>query len=65
MRFLWILDRVENPASANALLASRLAAQLLAAGHSVDLLELWDGQTPPPQRPPVLYSMLSPLPMSA
>lgn len=49
MRFLWILDRVENPASANALLASRLAAQLLAAGHSVDLLELWDGQTPPPR----------------
>lgn len=51
MRFLWILDRVENPASANALLASRLAAQLLAAGHSVDLLELWDGQTPPPAAP--------------
>ena len=28
MRFLFILDRVENPASANALLGRRLAAEL-------------------------------------
>lgn len=51
MRFLWILDRVENPASANAQLAYRLTAELLAAGHTVHLLELWDGQTPPPTPP--------------
>ena len=51
MRFLWILDRVENPASANALLACRLAAELMAEGHTVHLLELWDGQTPPPAAP--------------
>ncbi|MFR3226316.1 MAG: hypothetical protein ACLTNY_05060, partial [Blautia massiliensis (ex Durand et al. 2017)] len=51
MRFLLILDRVENPASANALLGRRLAAELLAAGHEVHLLELWDGQAPPPAAP--------------
>ena len=51
MRFLWILDRVENPASANALLACRLVAELMAEGHTVHLLELWDGQTPPPAAP--------------
>lgn len=51
MRFLLILDRVENPASANALMGCRLAAELTAAGHTVHLLELWDGQTPPPAPP--------------
>lgn len=51
MRFLWILDRVENPASANALLACRLTAELLAQGHTVHLLELWDGQHQPPAPP--------------
>lgn len=51
MRFLLILDRVENPASANALLGRRLAEELLAEGHSVHLLELWDGSTPSPAAP--------------
>ena len=51
MRFLLILDRVENPASANALLGRRLAAELRTAGHEVHLLELWDGRTPPPAAP--------------
>lgn len=51
MRFLLILDRVENPASANALLACRLAGELLTAGHEVHLLELWDGRTAPPTPP--------------
>lgn len=51
MRFLFILDRVENPASANALLATRLAGELLAKNHEVHLLELWDGETPPPAAP--------------
>ena len=51
MRFLLILDRVENPASANALLGCRLAAQLLAQGHCVHLLELWDGLHTPPAPP--------------
>lgn len=40
MRILFVLDRVENPASANAQLACRLAEQLLAQGHEIHLLEL-------------------------
>lgn len=62
MRFLFILDRVENPASANALLGRRLAAELQAAGHTVHLLELWDGQTPPPAAPKglTLYELAFP-----
>lgn len=51
MRFLLILDRVENPASANALLGCRLATELLAQGHDVHLLELWDGLHQPPAAP--------------
>ena len=35
MRILFVLDRVENPASANAQLACRLAEQLLAQGHEI------------------------------
>ncbi|WP_300365043.1 hypothetical protein, partial [uncultured Subdoligranulum sp.] len=51
MRLLFLLDSVENPASANALLGRRLAGELTALGHTVHLLELWDGQTPPPAPP--------------
>lgn len=51
MRILFVLDSVENAASANALMARRLAAALCAAGHSVHLLELWDGQHAPPAQP--------------
>ena len=51
MRILFVLDRVENPASANAQLACRLAEQLLAQGHEIHLLELWDGENPPPAPP--------------
>ena len=40
MRILFILDSVENPTSANVLMAQRLAGVLCAAGHTVhsDLL---------------------------
>lgn len=48
MRFLFVLDSVENPAAANPRLGRRLAAQLIGKGHEVHLLELWDGETPPP-----------------
>lgn len=48
MRFLFVLDSVENPAAANPRLGRRLAAQVAARGHEVHLLELWDGETPPP-----------------
>ncbi|HIZ48713.1 MAG TPA: hypothetical protein H9810_08350 [Candidatus Gemmiger excrementavium] len=51
MRLLFLLDSVENPASANALLGRRLAGELTALGHTVHLLELWDGQTLPPAPP--------------
>ena len=51
MRILLVLDRVENPASANALLGFRLAEQLLARDHSVHILTLWDGLHTPPAPP--------------
>ncbi len=51
MRILFVLDRVENPASANAQLACRLAEQLMKQGHTIHLLELWDGETLPPVPP--------------
>ena len=43
MRILFVLDRVENAASANALMGFRLAEQLVARDHSVHILTLWDG----------------------
>ncbi len=39
MRILFILDSVENPTSANVLMAQRLAGVLCAAGHPVHLLD--------------------------
>ena len=51
MQFLFVLDSVENPTSANVTLALRLAQALTQAGHSVRLLHLWDGQTPPAALP--------------
>jgi len=51
MRFLFVLDSVENPASANAQLGRRLAGELAARGHAVQLLELWDGLHPLPDCP--------------
>ena len=40
MRILLVLDRVENPASANALMGFRLAEQLLRRDHTVHILTL-------------------------
>ena len=51
MRILFILDSVENPTSANVLMAQRLAGVLCAAGHTVHLLELWDGLHPQTELP--------------
>ena len=48
MKFLFVLDSVEAPQAVNPQLGRRLAAQLAAFGHTVQLLELWDGETPPP-----------------
>ena len=51
MRILFVLDRVENAASANALMGFRLAEQLVARDHSVHILTLWDGLHTPPAPP--------------
>ena len=51
MRILLVLDRVENPASANALMGFRLAEQLLRRDHTVHILTLWDGLHTPPAPP--------------
>lgn len=51
MKLLLILDSVEYPLAPNPVLARRVAACLAQRGHAVDLLELWDGETPPPAVP--------------
>lgn len=51
MKLLFILDTVDYPASANAQLARRLADTLVQQGHTIHLLELWDGETLPPDSP--------------
>lgn len=51
MRILFVLDRVENAASANALMGFRLAEQLVACDHSVHILTLWDGLHTPAAPP--------------
>lgn len=48
MKILFLLDSVEAPAAVNPQLGRRLACALAAQGHEVHLLELWDGETPPP-----------------
>ncbi|MGN0976072.1 MAG: hypothetical protein ACI4OL_08705 [Gemmiger sp.] len=51
MNFLFVLDSVEAPHAVNPQLGRRLAGQLAAMGHRVHLLELWDGEMPPPDPP--------------
>lgn len=51
MKLLLILDSVEYPLAPNPVLARRVAVCLAQRGHAVDLLELWDGETPPPAVP--------------
>lgn len=51
MHLLFVLDSVEAPAAPNPRFGRRLAAGLAAAGHDVDVLELWDGRTAPPPAP--------------
>lgn len=51
MKLLLILDSVEYPLAPNPVLARRVAVCLAQRGHAVDLLELWDGETPPPSVP--------------
>ena len=51
MHILLVLDRVENAASANALMGLRLAEQLLNCGQDVHILTLWDALHMPPAPP--------------
>lgn len=51
MKLLFILDTVEFPLAPTPALARRVAGLLAQRGHQVHLLELWDGQTPPPDAP--------------
>ena len=51
MQFLFVTDRVENPASVVVSLAYRTLEALLRQGHSADILELWDGTSPLPDAP--------------
>ena len=47
MKFLFVLDSVEYPLAPTPALARRTAGVLAQRGHSVHLLELWDGETAP------------------
>ena len=51
MKLLFILDTVEFPLAPTPALARRAAGLLAQRGHTVHLLELWDGRTPPPAEP--------------
>ncbi len=48
MKFLFVLDSVEFPLAPTPALARHVAGLLAQRGHTVHLLELWDGETPPP-----------------
>lgn len=48
MKLLFVLDSVEYPLAPNPVLARRVAGLLAQRGHTVHLLELWDGETSPP-----------------
>ena len=51
MKLLFILDTVEFPLAPTPALARRAAGLLAQRGHTVHLLELWDGAPcPPPSR---------------
>ncbi len=51
MKILIITDQVDYPNAINPLLARRVAGELGQMGHTVHLLELWDGQTALPPAP--------------
>lgn len=51
MRILIITDQVDYHNAINPLLARRVAGELAGMGHTVHLLELWDGEHPLPPAP--------------
>lgn len=62
MEFLFVTDRVENPASVVVSLAYRTVEVLRQQGHGVDILELWDGTSPLPDAPAGCTRTLLPFP---
>ncbi|WP_291245175.1 glycosyltransferase [Fournierella sp.] len=51
MKLLCILDSVEFPLAPTPAIARRAAALLAQQGHTVHFLELYDGETVPPEQP--------------
>ena len=51
MKLLCILDSVEFPLAPTPAIARRVAALLAQQGHTVHFLELYDGETVPPEQP--------------
>ena len=51
MKLLFLVDQVDYPFAPNPVLARRAAGQMAAMGNMVHLLELYDGQTLPPDPP--------------
>lgn len=51
MKLLCILDSVEFPLAPTPAIARRAAALLAQQGHTVHFLELYDGETAPPEQP--------------
>ena len=60
MKLLFLVDQVDYPFAPNPVLARRTAGQLAAMGHMVHLLELYDGQTLPPDPPEGCRAFLLP-----
>lgn len=62
MQFLFVTDRVENPAGVDVALAYRTVEALRQQGHDADILELWDGTSPLPDAPAGCTRTLLPFP---
>ena len=62
MDFLFVTDRVENPAGVDVALTYRTVEALRQQGHDADILELWDGTSPLPDAPAGCTRTLLPFP---
>ena len=58
MKLLCILDSVEFPLAPTPAIARRAAALLAQQGHTVHFLELYDGETVPPEQPGCTRTLL-------
>ena len=60
MNLLFLIDQVDYPFAPNPVLARRAAGALADMGHTVHLLELYDGQNLPPDPPAGCRAFLLP-----